>query len=187
MRTLVVLFAVLLLAQPVWCLEIAGVNIDQEITVDDGTVLKLNGAGIRKKMWLKIYISQLYLESPQDNTAAILADEGRRRVVMHFLYNKVAKEKLVAAWNEGFSSNLAGEERVALKEKIVAFNAMFKEDALQGDTIVLDYLPEKGTIVTIKGEARGVIEGKNFSDALLSIWLGKSPVNPGLKKAMLGK
>jgi hypothetical protein len=31
------------------------------------------------------------------------------------------------------------------------------------------------------------VQGKDFADALFSVWLGKQPVDDGLKKAMLGK
>ena len=33
---------------------------------------------------------------------------------------------------------------------------------------------------------KGIIEGKDFSDALFSVWLGSNPVDAGLKKALLG-
>ena len=44
-----------------------------------------------------------------------------------------------------------------------------------------------GTQVTIKGTVKGVIAGKDFNDALLSIWLGEKPVTAKLKDEMLGK
>jgi hypothetical protein len=57
---------------------------------------------------------------------------------------------------------------------------------VEGDQIVLTYVPGKGTSVSAKGQAKGVIEGKDFSDALLSVWLGGNPVQEDLKKALLG-
>jgi hypothetical protein len=31
------------------------------------------------------------------------------------------------------------------------------------------------------------VEGKDFADALFSVWLGQSPVDESLKNGMLGK
>ena len=51
--------------------------------------------------------------------------------------------------------------------------------------VLLDYLPGQGTRVTIKGDVKGVIDGKDFNDALLNIWLGDEPADDDLKEAML--
>jgi hypothetical protein len=41
-------------------------------------------------------------------------------------------------------------------------------------------------MVTAKSVEKGVIEGKDFADALFSVWLGANPVQEDLKKALLG-
>lgn len=51
---------------------------------------------------------------------------------------------------------------------------------------VLDFLPGTGTRVVVNREAKGTIPGDEFSRALLRIWLGESPADASLKKAMLG-
>ena len=187
MRRLILVFIMLFMAYPAVAQEIAGVTIDEKITATDGTVLHLNGAGIRKKAWFKIYIAQLYLQNTSTDAAQVIADEGNKRVVMHFLYDKVGKEKLVSSWNDGFSANNDATGLASLQSRIDTFNAMFVEDAVKGDVISFDYLPGKGTSVTIKGKDLGMIEGKDFNDALLSIWLGAKPVSSDLRKAMLKK
>ena len=187
MRRLILVFILFFMAHSAGAKEIAGVTIDEKITAADGTVLVLNGAGIRKKAWFKIYIAQLYLQNNSSDAAQVLADEGNKRVVMHFLYDKVGKEKLVSSWNEGFSANNDTAGLAALQSRIDTFNAMFVEDAVKGDVISFDYLQGKGTSVTIKGKLLGTIEGKDFNDALLSIWLGAKPISSDLRKAMLKK
>jgi len=185
MRTLLMVCCLLLCAVPALGREVAGVSIPEKITVADGTELVLNGAGIRSKLFFKIYVAALYLEHPAAEEAAVLADSGHRRMLMHFLYDKVEREKLVDAWNEGFAGNLSEEARATLAERIDTFNAMF-DTVEKGDTIVLDYIPGQGTSVSVAGQAKGVIEGKDFSDALFSIWLGAKPVTEELKKDLLG-
>ena len=56
----------------------------------------------------------------------------------------------------------------------------------KGDVVLLDYLPGAGTRVTVRGEDKGTIPGEDFNRALLRIWLGESPADASLKKAMLG-
>jgi hypothetical protein len=59
-------------------------------------------------------------------------------------------------------------------------------DVEKGDQILMTYVPGKGTVVSAKGTEKGVVEGKDFSDALFSVWLGANPVQTDLKKALLG-
>ncbi len=187
MRALVMIFVCLVLVCPVQAVEIAGVNIAEEIEVDDTTSLVLNGAGIRSKFFFDIYIAQLYLEKPEKESSSIIKDEGNKRIVMHFLYDGVGQDKIVDGWNDGFAANLDEERLTKLQSQIETFNAMFTEEMKSGDIILFDYLPKEGTRVTIKDEVKGVISGKDFNDALLSIWLGEKPVGSGLKNDLLGK
>lgn len=183
MRVLL-LFCLLVISVPAEAREIAGVEVQETIKADDGTVLQLNGAGIRTKLFFDIYLAQLYLEKPAASAAEVIAADGRKRMIMHFLYKEVSKDKLVEAWNEGFKGNTGGEDLSRLQERIDQFNALF-EDVRQGDVIVLDYAPSTGTAVTSKGREKGVIPGKDFNDAMLKIWLGEAPVTDSLKKELL--
>jgi hypothetical protein len=164
--------------------EIAGVMVQETLQTEDGIQLYLNGVGIRSKFFFDIYIAELYLEHPSSVASEVIDSAGRKRVVMHFLYDKVEKEKLIAGWDEGFAGNTPAEEVVALQERINQFNAMFV-DAKKGENVVLDYIPAQGTVVTVAKQEKGVIPGKDFNDALLRIWLGEKPVNKGLKEKML--
>lgn len=164
--------------------EIAGVMVQETLQTEDGMQLHLNGAGIRSKFFFDIYIAELHLEHPSSVASEVIDNDGRKRVSMHFLYDKVEKEKLTAGWDEGFAGNTPAEEVVKLQERINQFNAMFV-DAKKGESIVLDYIPAQGTVVTIAKEEKGVIPGKDFNDALLRIWLGEKPVNKGLKEQLL--
>lgn len=174
----------LLVAQPVQAKEIAGVMVQEMVKSEAGTEMTLNGAGIRSKFFFDIYIAELYLEEPSASVDAILASEGSRRMVMHFLYKEVGKDKIVEGWNEGFVGNSSPEDVVALQPRIDQFNEMFT-DVKEGDRIELDYVPGEGTVVNIAGSRIGVIEGKDFNDALLLIWLGEKPVAKKLKGQLL--
>ncbi len=176
---------VLMLSNPAAALEIAGVTIEDQISQADGTVLKFNGAGIRSKFVFKIYLAMLYLENPSTDRDQVIADPGAKQLIMHFLYKEVSKDDLVEAWNAGFAGNAAPGQLERLKPQIEAFNALF-DTVREGDRIVLDYVPDTGTIVSITNVEKGTIAGKEFNDLLLAIWLGDKPVGEKLRDGLLG-
>ncbi len=167
--------------------EIADVTIPQTISIPGvEQSLSLNGAGIRYKFFFKIYIAALYVTQPSHKADDIINSKAPKRMLMHFLYDEVPLEKLVDGWNEGFEDNLSEAEQKSLAADIKGFNQMF-ESLKAGDVVELDYLPGKGTRVTIRGVEKGVIKGAEFNRALLKIWLGDEPVTEELKEALLGE
>jgi len=175
----------LLLAGAAQAKEFNNVQVHDEIQLEGASpALKLNGVGMRSKFFFDIYIGALYLVEKTNSLDGVLSQSGAKRVLMHFVYDEVPAEKLVAGWNEGFQDNLSDEQLNKLAERIDLFNAMF-ETVHAGDIVLLDYLPGQGTRVTIKGEVKGMIEGEDFNRALLKIWLGDEPADEALKEAML--
>jgi len=174
----------MVVAQAVGAREIAGVSVPGSVTIKN-KALVLNGAGIRKKLFVKVYVGALYLTVKRTTVGEILADPGAKRIVLSFLYKEVSAEKLVAGWNEGFDNNNTAEELKALQDRINQFNSFFTTVG-KGDVIRLDYLPQEGTQVWINETLKGTVPGEDFSRALLKIWLGSKPADAGLKDAMLG-
>ena len=164
--------------------EVAGVKFADRINVNN-KALQLNGVGVRSKFFFKIYAGALYLPQAARSSKQVYAQADAWRVRMHFLYDEVSKEKLISAWNDGFESNADDEVLSSLRQRIDAFNELFVT-AHEGDVIDIDYLPEKGTTVTMNGKLRGQIEGEDFQQAVLRIWLGEVPADGSLKDGMLG-
>jgi hypothetical protein len=163
--------------------ELAEIAMDDEVTVGDAT-LKLNGMGLRKKMWVKVYVAGLYLESATDSPSKAVEAAGPKRVVMHFLTNKATKKKMDSAWVEGFEAN-SPSIFGALEERVSTFVDFFG-DMKVGDVIELTMTPGVGTSVTLNGEEKGVVEGDDFNRALLLVWLGDHPPSDDLKAGLLG-
>ena len=178
--------AVVLAAGPAASREVGGVRVPETARLADGTELVLNGAGLRTKFFFKIYAGALYLRRPLHEAAAVLADPGPKRVLMHFIYKKVERHKLVEAWEEGFRANLDEAAYAALAPRLARFNALFP-DLHRDETVRLDYLPGQGTQVWINDRLAGTIPGADFHRALLAVWLGESPADWELKEAMLAR
>ena len=104
MRRMLAAFAAAgwLLARPAPAAEVDGVKVDEQATLADGTQLVLNGAGMRVKFIVDVYVGALYLPAKQADAAAILAAPVANRMWMHFVYEEVAAESLQEAWSDGF-------------------------------------------------------------------------------------
>ena len=165
--------------------EVAGVLLPESV-ISESEALVLNGAGIRKKFFIKVYVGALYLPAKRSTVKQILADPGAKRIVMSFLYKEVSAKKLVDGWNDGFAGNNSAKEMKSLQDRINKFNSLFTT-VHKGDEIRLDYLPGEGTKVFINNDLKGSVQGEDFSRAILKIWLGSKPADTNLKDAMLGK
>ena len=186
-KTLLLLLGLTFSSFAVTAMEIEGVDIPETLSLPNSdTTLMLNGAGVRTKFFMDIYIGALYLESKTSMASTILNDTGAASILMHFLYSEVSREKLADGWTDGFENNTSKTQMQALEERITIFNKLF-QTVREGDVIRMDYLPDSGTQVRINGEWRGVVEGNDFFRALLAIWLGERPVTKALRKGMLGE
>jgi len=166
--------------------QLDNVTLPDSITLN-GTdaAIHLNGMGYRTKFIFKVYVAGLYTQSNVNSRDAVQSLTGPKRIVMHMVYDEVSREKMTAAWNEGFEENNTDEQLEKLKQRLQTFINYFS-DLKEDDVVLLDYIPQLGTRVTIKDEEKGVIAGADFYTALLDVWLGNEPADDDLKEAMLG-
>lgn len=164
-----------------WGLKIGGKVLPDNMKAGDNE-LTINGAGLRKKLIIKVYAGALYLPKSCSNAKSIIEADEPMAVKMHFIYKSVAPEKLIEAWNTGFGKS----EISNLQDEIKTFNSYFTKDAVKNDVYDIIYVPEVGTSVYMNNELKGTIAGLEFKKAVFSIWLGEQTELPKLKKAMLG-
>ncbi len=178
----------LLLAAPAMlqARDIQGVAVPETVAQPDGAVLRLNGAGVRRKFFFRIYVGALYLPRATRDAGRILATDQPNRVWMHFLFGHAGKGRIRGGWTEGFRNNLDPGALRRLAARLATFNGWFP-DLGKGDEVILDYRPGQGTRVVIRGQEKGVIPGADFNHALLAVWLGRKPADEALKQAMLGR
>lgn len=166
-------------------LTLEGVVVADTVPVAN-TSLTLNGAGVRTKLFMSIYVGALYLPAKANTLPGVLAQTGPKQLALHFVYKKLPPEKLVAAWNEGFNANLSPVELTALAASIRQFNQWFTQEAVQGTVYRINEIPGVGTQLWINDQLKGTIAEAGFYPALLQIWLGAKPVTTELKQALLG-
>ena len=154
-------------------------------TVVDGSPLALNGLGLRQATVLRVnvYVAALYVTKPSADPGAILAAPPPKQLILHFV-REVGRPDLNKAWDEGFEANAKGQV-AALKDRIEKLKTLMS-DMKSGEQLSFTHKPGKGVAVDVGGAPKGMIEGDDFANALLSIWLGPNPPNAGLKAGLLG-
>lgn len=168
--------------------EVAGVTLESPIKIlhEKTTLeLKLNGAGVRSKFFIDLYVGSLYVTHISADTADILTQDNVA-IRLNITSEMITSEKMRDAINEGFDNATAGESS-AIRPQIDSFMALFSDEIKKGDQFT--FVANKATGITAykNGVAQATIEGEVFRQALLNIWLGNKPVQKSLKQAMLGK
>jgi Chalcone isomerase-like len=182
---LAVAFAIALVASSGRAMEVSGVKFDDKIDVG-GVPLVLNGAGLRTKMMLKIYVVGLYVPKPMKSAEAVIAAKEPRRVRL-VMKRGLGAGTIWDAFDEGIRANSTPAELAALKPKLDQVEKLFKEfgDVAEGDVIDIDFTADGATNVLFKNQPKGTISGTDLQRALLQIWLGKNPVQQDVKDELL--
>jgi hypothetical protein len=185
MRLIAAFAALLLVSVPVLARDLDGVNIPDHLSVaGEKAPLLLNGAGYRKKLFIKVYIGALYLAQPANQAKAVL-DAGTPRVMrMHFLRD-VGQDQFATAWNDGIAPNHTVTEMQALRARIDQLNTLVGS-VRRNDVLRIDMRPRGETEVWLNDKLRGSIGGVDFQRALLTAWIGTKPADANLKQAVLG-
>ena len=165
--------------------EIEGVKVPDTLDAG-GSALVLNGAGVRKKSFLKVkvYVGALYLASRSKDPQAIVDSDESKAVRMVFMRD-VDRDKILEAFKEGFENN-SKPQLASLLPKLETIRPAIPAELKEGQVLSVVYEPGKGSTVGVEGGKAVTVEGKDFADALFRNWFGKEPADSDLKEGMLG-
>lgn len=169
-------------------LDVAGVKFDDTARVGAGDTV-INGAGVRKRAFFKVYAVGLYLPQKAATAAEVLAAKGAKRIAIVTLRD-LSAEQLVDALIEALKKNHDEATLKTLQPKIDQFRSTMLAigNAPEKSVVHLDWLPDSGTRLSFNGAAKGTdIAGEDFFRALLRIWIGDNPAQDDLKEQLLGK
>jgi len=190
MRTLAAVLIGVAVASAALAAEVAGVKLDDKVRIaPNAPELVLNGAGIRTRFFVKVYVGALYLPEKKTAAADVLALGGAKRVSLAML-RELTAQQLADALNEGFAANNSPADQERYKGQLAELLAVMTAlgQAKSGEVIALDFLPDSGTRVLVNGAAKGKpIPDEGFYRAILRIWLGDKPVDADLKRGLLGQ
>jgi hypothetical protein len=169
-------------------LTVEGVKYERTVQVGNAP-LQLQGAGVRYKVFFKVYTAGLYLTVKAPTTEAVLAAPGPKRMHIVMLRDIDANE-LGKLFTKGMEQNSPREEFSKSINGVLRMSDIFsaKKKLTKGEYFSVDWVPGSGTVVMVNGNVQGEpIKEPEFFNALMKIWLGSSPADWQLKEALLGK
>ncbi|WP_111496668.1 MULTISPECIES: chalcone isomerase family protein [Marinobacter] len=166
-------------------LTLEGVDVPEQMTADDSQLV-LNGAGVRSKWFIDLYVSSLYTPSEQSDARAIVEADEPQAIRLDIISGLISSEKMTSATLEGFEASTDGN-MAPLQPQIDRFMNVFQEEIKEGDVFDLVYVPGDGVQVFKNGQKKDTVPGLAFKKALFGIWLSDEPAQDDLKAAMLGK
>ena len=165
--------------------EIGGIKMPESISSSAGN-LALNGAGIRTKFFMKLYVGGLYLQNKESSGKTVVNANKPMAIRLHIISSMITSEKMEDATREGFKDATNGNT-ANIKGQIEMFIDVFKDEIKVNDTFNLVYNPAKGVEIYKNDKLSTTINGLEFKKALFGIWLGEEPAQDSLKDEMLGE
>lgn len=162
--------------------SLAGVTLPDTATVG-GETLTLNGMGLREKLgFLDIYVAGLYFPAKTTDANKIITSDVPKQITMHFVYN-VTRDQMVEVFRESLSKN---PKAASFKTQMGQLEAGLT-DMNKGDQIKIEYVPGVGTNLYLRGSKKATLAGKDFMEAMFSIYIGSNPPTQALKSGLLGQ
>jgi len=164
--------------------EIAGVSVGNSVSLG-GRDFSLKGAGIRKKLILKLYVGSLYTDRDINDESDILKGPASSVIRLDIISDLITSELMQETVQEGFDKAMGGDTS-SLQPQIDRFIGVFSEEIEKGDQFTFVSIPGGG-VTAWKGDRELTeVNDDRFREVLFSIWLGDEPADRKLKKAMLG-
>ncbi len=166
--------------------EVKGVDIPEKVAACDCTLV-LNGTATRTVWGFGVYVVGLYLTEPNQSGKSIMRhdrDEKRLHITM---LRGVTGKRFASTIEKNIDSNFSAKEKKRFSSEFDAFLDCFGSgSALRKSSVVnIDFLPGRGTQVSLDGNDFEMIPGDDFYHALLRLWIGK-PLQTSVKHGLLG-
>lgn len=147
-----------------------------------GARLVLEGAGLfRWKYFVKVYAAAHYVGEEARGRPAD-ADVPRRLEIAYFV--GISGEDFGRAADELLADALPPDRLASLRSRLDDLHRAYV-DVKAGDRYALTYVPGRGTELALNGAPIALIPGADFARAYFGIWIGKRPIDDGLRDALL--
>ncbi len=169
-------------------MEVGGVKFEPRLDLH-GSRVELNGAGVRYKAVFKVYAAGLYLSRKATSQEQVLAAPGPKRMAITMLRD-IDSGELGKLFSRGMEDNMDRAAFVKLIPGILRMSQIFSEHKKlrEGESFTLDWVPGQGMVIAVNGKVQGEpFKEPEFFNAMLGIWLGRSPADWQLKTALLGQ
>jgi len=163
-----------------------GQRFEDTAELSDRT-LRLNGLGLRGVAWVKAFVAGLYLSAPTKDAAQAIAMQGPKRLRLKIMLAAPSHE-LTKSLIRRIDRNETEPARSKLGDRLPRLASMIDDlgDLQPGDTLDLDYVPDKGLSLRYNDKAMGgTVPGEDLYRAVLKIFVGEQPVDRRMKEGLL--
>lgn len=164
-------------------LDVGGVKLDETQSVQ-GTSLQLNGAGVRNKFFVDVYVAGLYLAKPSTSAEAIITSKELQSMRIVITSSQITRERLTDAITEGIQKS-AGADFARYAPMLDQLWSALTFEVQKGDVFDFTYVPQQGVHFVRNGQTLRVMPEFEFKKVLFGIWLGEDPIQPSLKEDLL--
>ncbi len=171
-----------LVSGSVMAASLEGVEFPETISVQNETLV-LNGLGPRFATMAKIrvYVAGLYVPAKTRNAEELIKSQSSKQLLMKF-QRDVSADQSREAWEKGLRK--VSREYPNITDRIPKLMAAMN-DMKRGEEMIYSFTGEQVEIL-VRGESKAVIKGRDFIEALFTVWL-KYPPNKEFAKGLLGK
>ncbi len=164
--------------------KVGDATLPSKLIVKEQSLI-LNGAGIRKKLWFKLYSAGLYLPKKSNDASSIVNSDAATGIRLDITSGLISTSKLIGAVRDGFRQTNDATTVAKLQSKLETFINYLDGEINVGDKYDIIYLPSQGLSISKNGINKGSIEGLDFKKAVFNIWLAETPVDENLKESLL--
>tara|TARA_B110000211_G_C14068879_1_gene548998 strand:+ start:1571 stop:2131 length:561 start_codon:yes stop_codon:yes gene_type:complete len=184
MRKIISLFLVLVVCTSA-DVTISDIKFTEKYTYESDTFI-LNGAGVREKYYIDLYVLGLYLKSKSSDVDKILNANEPQLFKLVCVSGLITSEKFNNAMVNAFYNATDGHPEVYADE-IERLKKAFSGTWNENDEFIIYYTPERGLELYKNSKLMDTINsGMGFKSAIMKVWLGPESVSESLKEQILG-
>ncbi len=170
-------------SSPVLSLEVGGVKLEDSRELQ-GKKLLLNGAGVRNKYFVDVYVAGLYLPAPNTSAQTIIASRDLQSVRLVITSSRITRDRLIEAITDGIRKS-SGKDFARYEPMLGELWSAMTFEVQEGDVFDFNYVPGEGVHFVRNGSLLRVMTDFEFKKILFGIWLGEDPVQATLKEDLL--
>ncbi len=147
--------------------------------------LMLNGLAPYQYLSKTFYLASFYAEQPITSTGQFATDTGAKRMVVKVSADTWSPRQFNQMWKQDIAINNNLRANPDVIDLISAFTETPSEDFARGDTIVIDYVPDQGTRITLNDADWLQSDDDVLFRTLANAWLGEIPTSQRFQEALL--
>tara|TARA_B100000795_G_C22805389_1_gene444508 strand:+ start:3264 stop:3824 length:561 start_codon:yes stop_codon:yes gene_type:complete len=184
MRRLLPFFLIIIIFTTSWVV-ISDVKFTGEYTFSKDKFI-LNGAGVREKYYIDLYVLGLYLKTKTTDVNKILNTDEPQLFRLVCVSGLITDEKFNEAMVNAFYDATDGHPEI-YSDEISRLKKAFSGEWRENDEFIIYYTPKKGLGLYKNNVLMDTINsGLLFKIAIMKVWLGPESVSESLKNQILG-